>query len=64
MEEIEFYDVKTKGKFKTADYRLVLREKEGKSGKVSKRRFAVAKSLAGEHECWKVVSAAFYEANQ
>jgi hypothetical protein len=45
--EQEFYDVKTKSKFKTSDYRLV--DKGG-------RFFIVAKSPAGTHECWKVVS--------
>ena len=46
-EKIEFYDVKTKGKFSTDTYRVV--EKSG-------RFFAVAKSQAGTHECWKVLS--------
>ncbi len=43
----EFYDVKTKSKFTTEDYKLV--EKGG-------RNFIVAKSPAGTHECCKVVS--------
>lgn len=43
----EFYDVKTKSKFSTDNYRVV--EKSG-------RFFAVAKSPAGTHECWKVLS--------
>jgi hypothetical protein len=47
MTEMEFYDVKSKGKFKTTEYRLV--EKGG-------RCFVVAKAPAGTHECWKVVS--------
>lgn len=47
MAEIEFFDVKTKKKFKTSDFRLV--EKKG-------RYFVVAKSPSGTHECWKVVS--------
>ncbi len=47
MEEMEFFDVKTKKKFKASTYRLV--EKKG-------RNFVVAKSLAGPHECWRVVS--------
>ncbi len=42
----EFYDVKTKSKFTTDNYRLV--EKAG-------RFFIVAKSPAGTHECWRVV---------
>lgn len=46
-EKIEFYDVKTKKKFSTEDYKIV--EKGG-------RFFAVAKSPAGPHECWRVVS--------
>ena len=47
MAEMDFYDVKTKKKFKTSDFKIV--EKKG-------RFFAVAKSLAGTHECWRVVS--------
>ena len=47
MEEIQFYDVKTKDKFKTSEYRI--EEKKG-------RFFAVAKSPSGTHECWRVVS--------
>ena len=46
-EKIEFYDVKTKAKFMTDDFRVV--EKSG-------RFFAVAKSQSGPHECWKVLS--------
>ena len=46
-EKMSFYDVKTKKKFETDQYRVV--EKGG-------RHFAVAKSLAGTHECWRVVS--------
>ena len=47
MEKLSFYDVKTKGKFETEDYQV--REKSG-------RFFAVAKSLKGTHECWRVLS--------
>jgi hypothetical protein len=46
-EMIEFYDVKTKSKFKTDQVKVV--EKAG-------RFFAVAKSPAGTHECWRVLS--------
>ena len=47
MEELSFYDVKTKAKFKTSEYQV--REKAG-------RFFAVAKSQKGPHECWRVLS--------
>ena len=47
MAEMEFFDVKTKSKFKTTEFRI--EEKKG-------RFFAVAKSPSGSHECWKVVS--------
>jgi hypothetical protein len=46
MQELSFYDVKTKNKFKTSDYKV--KEKGG-------RFFAVAKSKAGTHECWRVL---------
>lgn len=47
MEELSFYDVKTKGKFNTTEYKV--QEKSG-------RFFAVAKSPKGTHECWRVLS--------
>ena len=47
MEKLSFYDVKTKGKFETDQYQV--KEKAG-------RFFAVAKSLKGPHECWRVLS--------
>jgi len=47
MEELEFFDVKDKKKFKATEYDI--REKSG-------RFFAVAKSLCGPHECWRVIS--------
>ncbi len=49
MEELSFYDVKSKAKFTTAEYEV--REKKG-------RYFAVAKSQNGPHECWRVLSKA------
>ena len=45
--EMQFYDVKTKSKFSTSEFDV--REKGG-------RYFAVAKSKAGTHECWRVLS--------
>ncbi len=54
-QELEFFDVKTKGKFKTNEYRIV-----NKGG----RNFAVTKSKSGPHECWRVVSKDFAAANK
>ena len=53
-EELSFYDVKTKKKFTTSEYRI-----EDKKG----RKFAVTKSKEGTHECWRVVSKDFAAAN-
>ena len=47
MQELSFYDVKSKSKFNTSEYDV--REKGG-------RYFAVAKSQTGSHECWRVLS--------
>ncbi len=47
MDQLSFYDVKTKGKFNTTEYKV--QEKGG-------RYFAVAKSPKGTHECWRVLS--------
>ncbi len=50
MEELSFYDVKSKAKFNTTEYEV--REKSG-------RFFAVAKAPApATHECWRVLSKA------
>lgn len=54
-EELEFYDVKSKEKFKTTDYRI-----EERNG----RFFAVTKSQSGPHECWRVVGKDFAAANK
>ena len=54
-EEIEFFDVKSKKKFKTSTYRIV-----DKSG----RMFAVTKSPSGTYECWRVVSKDFAAKNK
>ena len=53
-QELEFFDVKTKDKFKTGEYKIV------KGG----RNFAVAKSKSGPHECWRVVGKEFAEKNK
>ena len=47
MQEMEFFDVKSKSKFKATEYRLVQK---------GNRSFVVAKSPSGSHECWKVIS--------
>jgi len=47
MEELSFYDVKSKAKFTATEYQV-----KQKSG----RFFAVAKSKSGPHECWRVLS--------
>lgn len=47
MAELEFYDVKSKKKFKATEFRI--EEKKG-------RFFAVTKSPTGNYECWRVVS--------
>lgn len=47
MEELSFYDVKSKSKFTSTEYDV--REKNG-------RFFAVTKSQSGTHECWRVLS--------
>jgi hypothetical protein len=46
MEKLSFYDVKTKSKFSSDQYQI--KEKSG-------RFFAVVKSPAGTHECWRVL---------
>ncbi len=50
-EKLSFYDVKSKKKFITDDYRVVKKQAKGRD-----RYFAVAKSQVGEHECWRVLS--------
>ena len=47
MEQLSFYDVKSKKKFNSEEYQV--REKSG-------RFFAVTKSPSGSHECWRVLS--------
>ena len=49
MAELEFYDVKSKKKFKASNFRI--EERKG-------RFFAVAKSQSGPYECWRVLSKA------
>ena len=56
-EKLSFYDVKSKEKFETDDYRVEEKtSKNENTGKETTRYFAVAKSQAGPHECWRVLS--------
>ncbi len=57
-EELEFYDVKTRSKFKSSNWRIEIKEKDG-----TKRYFAVAPSPMGSHEAWRIVSADFAQKN-
>ena len=55
--KLSFYDVKSKAKFETDNYRVEEKTtKSKKTGQPITRYFAVAKSQAGPHECWKVLS--------
>ena len=54
-EPLEFYDVKSKTKFKTTEWRI--ETKVSDDGR--KRYFAVAKAPAGTHEAWRIVIAEF-----
>jgi hypothetical protein len=53
-EPLEFYDVKSKTKFTTADYRIEVKQSNG-----TKRYFAVAKAPGASHEAWRIVSKDF-----
>jgi len=47
MEKLNFYDLKSKKKFMSSNYKIVVRKG---------RRFAVTKSPSGT-ECWRIVGA-------
>jgi len=49
MDKLSFYDVKSKSKFDSSDYKIV--EKNN-------RYFAVTQAPKGSHECWRVLSKA------
>jgi len=55
--ELEFFDMKTKSKFKSTEWRIETKDVKGKP-----RYFAVAKAPAG-HEAWRVISPDFAKAN-
>jgi hypothetical protein len=56
--ELEFYDVKSRSKFKSTDWRIQTKEAKGKM-----RYFAVTKAPGGAHEAWRIVTEQFAKAN-
>jgi hypothetical protein len=56
--ELEFYDVKSKSKFKSTDWRI-----EMKPNKSRTQYFAVSKVPNATHEAWKIVSEVFGKEN-
>jgi hypothetical protein len=52
--ELEFYDVKGRSKFKSAEWRIEAKESKGKM-----RYFAVAKVPNAAHEAWLIVKETF-----
>jgi hypothetical protein len=57
-EELEFFDVKTRTKFKSSNWRIETKQAKGRT-----RYFAVTKAPAGTHEAWRIVSKDFAKAN-
>jgi hypothetical protein len=57
-ESLDFYDVKTRTKFSSTEWRIETKFSKGKA-----RYFAVAKAPGGTHEAWRIVSADFAKAN-
>ncbi|NIS79950.1 MAG: hypothetical protein GTO14_07035 [Anaerolineales bacterium] len=53
-EPLEFYDIKTKTKFTSSEWRIESKESKGKT-----RWFAVARAPGGTHEAWRIVAADF-----
>ena len=53
-EPLEFYDVKSKSKFTSSEWRIEVKESKG-----SKRYFAVAKVPGEAHEAWRTVGKDF-----
>ena len=51
---LEFYDVKTRSKFTSSEWRIEVKDAKG-----TKRYFAVAKFPKGVHEAWRIVSEEF-----
>jgi hypothetical protein len=56
--ELEFFDVKSRSKFKTMEWRIETKVAKGKT-----RYFAVAKVPGAAHEAWRIVKEDFAKAN-
>jgi len=57
--ELEFYDVKSRSKFKSMEWRIEIKQSNGKS-----RYFAVARVPGQAHEAWRIVSEDFAKVNR
>jgi len=57
-EPLEFYDVKSKTKFTSSNWRIETKLSKGRT-----RYFAVTKAPAGTHEAWRIVSEDFAKKN-
>jgi len=55
---LEFYDVKSRAKFTSTEWRF-----ETKTSKGKLRYFAVSKAPAGTHEAWRIVTEEFAKSN-
>lgn len=53
-EELEFFDVKTRTKFKATEWRIEEKEAKGRT-----RYFAVTKAPGGTHEAWRIIAKDF-----
>jgi hypothetical protein len=53
-EELEFFDVKSRTKFKATEWRIETKEAKGRT-----RYFAVTKAPGGTHEAWRIVAKDF-----
>ncbi|HET7011538.1 MAG TPA: hypothetical protein VFI11_12255 [Anaerolineales bacterium] len=56
--ELSFYDVKSKSKFTSTDWRIESKVSKGKT-----RYFAVSKVPGAAHEAWLIVKEDFAKAN-
>lgn len=56
--ELSFYDVKSKSKFTSSEWRIEAKESKGKM-----RYFAVARVPGAPHEAWLIVKEDFAKSN-